>query len=444
MLATFGDGWSAEPLTSTYSFAEKRVAVSATRGPSVAEAAAYRVNPFFFFQEDGKPVVGCDRIFPNGGANVAWLGSRVVHGLVDMYLATGDEFFLEQVVVLADRLLNCRLDRRNAERGTEVPDTHRGSATFPGWPSNEYTAPRGAGRVAHAVHSGVFVHALARFVRIVRSDDLSTFRNKADRYLPLLRESLLAFDTERRRTGADAGLYIYPPGHDGARWKIYNDPRSYTDATNVLLPLNMQAAMGAAFVELQSIPGIPAEERRDYRERAMIIARFFKSRLERASRHDAYIWRYWPWGDGDCTKDDATDEVPQVISSGRVSCSLAPWEDVSHGAIDVDFAIATVEADLRVFSRRDIARFGNTLMSLVRNPKAPWRPFVYVNGTGAFDPEYSPDVVYWMNLSRYDRRVQRWLTALMEQPDYRIDSPQRRYDRDRQAYAALLRRRYRR
>ena len=421
----------AADLTSPYKYQATIPYRALPGGPSQDEVELYRINTFVFADSKGVPYAErpyadpCYRLYPNQGENVAWLEARVILGLLDMHEATGDPAFLEQIVVHADRVLNCRLDRRNQQLAPAPPafDTHRKSATFAAWPTWSYTSPRAPGNhVSHSVHTAYFVYAVARFVRFVEQRKVAAFRDKAREYLPLLEQSVAAFDAERN----EQGLYVFPPSAAGGPWRIYVDQNEYIDATNIPQPLNMQAAMGLAFCELQGIPGLGEAERREYRARATRIARYFRSQLRRDRQHNSYVWSYWAWKPADV-------------------------EDVSHAAIDVDFAIATVDAKLGIFTATDLTRFANTLLKVVRDARSPHLPRASVDGRNP-PTDDSADVVYWMNLARHDRRVYDWLSELLDQRDidpaptivkgFTPNAAGFKYDRDYQAYAARLKFKY--
>lgn len=290
-LALPASACGASELSSPYKYRTTIPYRAGSTGVTSKEVEFYRINTFVFANAKGVAYTeppysdACYRIYPNQGENVAWLEARVILGLLDMHEATGDDAFLEQVVVHADRILNCRLDRRNQQRRPQAPayDTHRNSSTIAAWPSYSYTYPMASSNhVSHSVHSGFFVYALARFVRFVEEHESEAFREKARQYLPLLKQSLAAFDTERNKDG----LYLFPPSAARQPWKFYVASDRYINATNVVQPINMQAAMGLAFLEMQGIPAITAAERRDYRLRAMAIAQYMRARLKRDRKHD--------------------------------------------------------------------------------------------------------------------------------------------------------------
>ena len=340
---------------------------------------------------------------------MSWLEARVILGLLDLHEATGDPAFLEQIVVHADRVLNCRLDRRNQQLAPQPParDTQRNSATFAAWPTWSYTHPRApTNHVSHSVHAGYFVYAVARFVRFVEQRKLDRFRDKAREYLPLLEQSVAAFDAERNQQG----LYVFPQSADKGPWRIYVSRNEYLDATNVVQPL--QRRCWGCFCSA-SIGVSPVARR----PRASLL---FWAVVARDRKHDSYTWPYWSWKPGDV-------------------------EDVSRALLDH----LKLPRERRV--RDDLRRFVNTLLNVVRDSRAPHAPRSSVDGASP-PTDDSADVVYWMSLARYDRRVYDWLSDLLDQRDidpapdivkgFVPNAQGFKYDRDYQAYAARLKLKY--
>lgn len=463
---------AATDLTSPYTFAGSISYQShpSSFGPTQDEVEFYKINTYIFeHEETGVDYVdnpagymdACQRLYPDPargegmqGENIAWLEARVILGLLDMYKATGNDDFLEQIVVHADRIFNCRLDRRNQTLGQALSDTQRNVVSFKGWPTYSYFFPLStANRVSHSVHSGYFVYALAKFVRYVRERNITTFLPKANEYVPLLQESLEAFDSERDSNG----LYVFP-GTTNRPWKIWVDAQTYINATNVVQPINMQAAMGSALLEMQAIscpvPGtdncLSSAERSSYRVRATQIANYIHGQLTLNSVSDSYTWPYWHWDAGTCT-EDTTDTQPETVANGVATCTTISVEDVSHAAMDVDFVVSSVTENLGVFTPTDLRRFAHTLVSVVRLPANPHLVRSTVDGLGGFT-DSSPDVVYWMALAQYDAGVYTWLSDLLDEADisplatgpqgYLPDSTGKKFDRDYQGYAAYLKMKY--
>jgi hypothetical protein len=168
-------------------------------------------------------------------------------------------------------------------------------------------------------------------------------------------------------------------------------------------------------------------------------------------KRDSYSWPYWSWEAGDC-REDVTDSQPETVTvGGRAECTVRNAEDVSHAAMDVDLAIASVEDRLGVFTTRDLRRLANTLLQVVRDPLAPHSPRGSVDGKEPYNVN-SPDVVYWMGLARHDLRVYDWLSDLLDEADidpnpfvtkgYVPNARGFKHDRDYQGYAAFLKAKY--
>lgn len=416
-------------------------------GPTEGEVQAYGIDRFFTHGADNEPLpTSCEHIYPNKGDNVAWGGARIIAGLLDMYKATGDDQFLSRLTELADLVFSCRLDIANASTGQSQIDTYRNSSFIPAWPSYSYTYPRFTENVSHVVHTAAFTYAVARFVRLVREKGLTAYATKASQYLGWLQESMEAFDSERDTNG----VYFYPETSAGGAWKIWNNANSYTNATNVVLPMNMQTTIGLAFLELSAVPGLSSTKRTDYRHRAQALASYFKNKLE-STANGGYRWRYWDWGTGGtCNVEDIADHVPELVQGQSVTCPSMSWEDVSHAAVDIEFAVAAVALDLRaseainappVFTATDLRGFANTLIGRVKTPSG--QPCGDVDCESGVNTANSPDVVFWMTLAQYDARVYIWLAGLLGSTPYQyVDPNTPKLDRYYQGYAAYLKMKY--
>jgi len=195
-------------------------------------------------------------------------------------------------------------------------------------------------------------------VRIIReSPELHyLFLNKADSYLKKIKESVDCFDNEWREVG-DEGFYELPPGAP-------YPPSYHREAFNLLL------ALGRTIVELYAI-----EKDNKYLNKAERLARFFKSRLT-LGLNNSYNWTY-------------TSEHTTV-------------EDISHGAIEVDFAVLCYRNSI-VFTKQDLQRFANTLIEVVQQPDGTLA--MYVDGTGVSDVQYTTQCFRWLELTLVDKRL---------------------------------------
>jgi hypothetical protein len=132
------------------------------------------------------------------------------------------------------------------------------------------------------------------------------------------------------------------------------------------LPYNQQNALGRSYVWLYRLTG---EE--EYRRRAKALLRYFKNRLRRDG--GAYVWSY----SGD-----------------------AGFEDVSHAAINVDFACLGASCGW-VFDARDRKRLRATLLDRVMKAGDP----ADTVGGGDAGGRYGRQVGRWLALAEGDAEV---------------------------------------
>jgi len=111
-----------------------------------------------------------------------------------------------------------------------------------------------------------------------------------------------------------------------------DEPQSDVVGPETPLPFNQQLAAGRAYLMLWKLTKDPA-----YQQKVEALGRHFQQHL-RPDNRGGYAWDYW-YGKG-------------------LTRYKAP-EDVSHGAIDVDFAAHAARASL-VFTPEDLKRFAGT------------------------------------------------------------------------------------
>jgi hypothetical protein len=301
----------------------------------------------------------------NSTGLLAWGESYILRAYEVMYRATSDEAYLKKLVDHTDRLLKNRDDILGLK--DEIRDR-----ILPGWHASRYSP--GNKPFVWPVHSGMVLYPVANFVELVRKTRSlhKSFGKPADRYLKELEVMASAFSNEWRSDG-NQGYYVVPKN-------IIPPYRIY--------PLNQQSAMGRVFVVLASVTG-----KESYKEKAGRLARFFKSSLLCDESLDAYAWTYSPPGLG---------KYLNVPKDWRV---LSGTEDISHAAINVDFACLCYRHGI-VFDKQDMIRFANTLTKVVTKGDSL---ATHVDGTipsDVKDPRvYTAQVVRWMELTEFDRKV---------------------------------------
>ncbi len=291
----------------------------------------------------------------NESAGLAWGESYVQQGYLAMYAATGEPRYLIKLAEHADAVLLQR-------------DDVRGVGARPCWRNLHYQDRREP--YCYAVHTGQILLPLVDFARVVATDaalaalpgpDGETLGAKAERYVAAARASVAAHDHEwRAGPRADEGHYVFPADAPAGV------PRGNQ-------PANQQNVLGSVYFGLHALTGEAA-----YLDRATRLARLFARAL--ATRGDAYVWDYW-----DRLPDDRDYD--------------GPGEDISHAAINVQFAARARRAGA-VFGDEAMARFVATFTDLVAAGEAAVHD--RVDGTGA-SGDYDLQAARWLELAPWDR-----------------------------------------
>ncbi|GAA1565981.1 hypothetical protein GCM10009804_23370 [Kribbella hippodromi] len=247
--------------------------------------------------------------------------------------------------------------------------------------------------VIFAVHTGMITYPIASFVRIVLSSPVlrRRYQRKAAEYLQACREAVAVHDWEYR----DAGHLIWPKGQ----------PLAYDGCEQ---PINQSVGLGQTMVELALITG-----EREYRQKVAAMGRMMSAQLT-ADAGDAYLWHYWPTGgriyDGFTKTGDPATDVSIFTPSGGPA---RQFEDISHGAIDVEFAVRAFRAKL-AFTGRDLARIARTFTQNVATKDADGLPAVHttVAGGAVGAASVAHQAPRWMQIAPWDRNVHAHCLAL--------------------------------
>lgn len=250
--------------------------------------------------------------YTNENGALAWGTSYLLDAYLTMYETTRDRKYLDKFTMIADAVA----DRTDARR--DLVD-YKGRKRK-GWGAVKYS--QAGERVVWLVHTGMITYPLVRFALIVgQMPSLYPLIGNAA-YLQRLSEAAVReFDDQWR----------YDPSH-GVGYYVFEDSDllKQLPGSEMPVPFNQQLAAGRTFIILWKLTGNPA-----YRLKAEGLARHFKEHLRRDST-GAFRWDYW---------------------YGKGLLHYNSTEDVSHGAIDVDFALLAGRESL-VFTDDDLARFG--------------------------------------------------------------------------------------
>ena len=326
----------------------------------LAAVTAHGGTPLERYMEADLSVGGGDgfKTSTNETATLAWGESYIMMSYGAAYLGSGDRFFLDKLADHADHVLANRDDVRG------VTDYRGVSGAC--WRNLHYQPadePYG-----YAVHSGMITYPMAAFVKIVREDptlddlttyDGSTYLDKADRFATALYETI-AFHEDQWRDAGDGGYYIF------------REDATFLPYSGRDLPLNQGNALGRTILTL----GV-AEADGALLDRAARMARWLETRLTYSTLDDCYLWNYW---------------------GGTYA---APGEDISHGAINVDFAVLCAEAGV-VFAETDSVRFAHTFSRRVYESSDVH--YDHVGGSGG-TLSYTAQTGRWLQVSPFDPTV---------------------------------------
>lgn len=296
--------------------------------PTAAEIEAFKknVNPNVMSQL-------------NTDGALSWAESYIMMSLVEMYKATQDRWFLDELVKHGDAVLANRDDVRG------VVDAIRGRV-LPGWASSNITGGR---MHVWVVETGMITYPMAAFARIVLADTAlhAAYKAKADHYLARVVESVDAFDAEWVEKRRD-GYYVAAAGEEDGR------PMAF----------NQMLALGRTHIELWL-----AGAGEKHLSRAKRMARWFKSHLKKG-RGDTWYWTYG-------SESDRAEDLP-------------------HGAIDVDFACMAYRNEIE-FTRDDLKRFGRTFADVMKKSDDSFA--LRVDGTGKGPDDPTQFAGWWLDLA---------------------------------------------
>ena len=287
-----------------------------------------------------------DYLQDNEEAGLAWGASYSMMGVAAMFRATGDPLWLDRLARHADGVLAQRDDARG------VTDYRGVSGAC--WRNQSYQD----GDYCYVVHSGMIAWPIAEFARLVGDHDLgaelaydgASFADKADAYIAAAEAVVAAHDDQWDASG----YYVFRPDAD------------FLSYAGVDLPLNQSNAMGRLLIALWQITGEEA-----YRGKAEALAARFKDQLSVGASGE-YLWNYWG------------------------GAYASPGEDISHAALNVDFAVQAAEAGL-VFTDADLDRFAATFTEQVYLDDATTADFV--GGGSVNTSSYVPQAGRWLRLS---------------------------------------------
>ncbi len=292
----------------------------------------------------------------NTNATLAWGESYIMMGYMALFRSTGERLFLDRLADHADHVLASRDDLAGMKE-------YNGKSS-PCWLNTKYQ-PDGE-PYCYVVHSGMITYPMAHFaVEVLARPDLwdlltydgASYKAKADLYIQRVQETV-AFHSFQWKNGPGAGEGHY----------VFDPNATFLSSPGQEMPLNQQNAMGRTLIMLYKATG-----KAEYLDKATRLAKRFEAQLK--LQEDCYVWNY---GGG---------------------AYKAPGEDISHAAINVDFARLAGENGI-VFTSTDLVRFANTLFDKVYKDSSAL--YDHVGGTGDLNgSSYKAQCGRWLNLVPY-------------------------------------------
>ncbi len=284
----------------------------------------------------------------NEQASLAWGESYVMMSLVAMFRATGSPEYLARLAWHADGVLAQRDDNRG------VTDYRGVSAAC--WRNLSYQPNDEP--YCYVVHSGMIAYPMVEFARLVHEAGLEdevaydgeTFGEKADAYVAAAEQTVAAHDDQ----------------YDPAGYYFFRPDATFLAYAGSDVPLNQSNAMGRLLLALYAVTG-----KGEYLDRASALASRLRAQMTTGPSGE-YLWNYW----------------------GGTYAS--PGEDVSHAAINVDFAVLAAAQGV-VFGPADLEALAQTF---VENVYVDDRTMAdNVGGGSTNGSSYRPQVARWLGLA---------------------------------------------
>ncbi len=291
----------------------------------------------------------------NEDGNLAWAESYLLEAYLDMYEATGKIKYLKKFAVQSMSVYD------STDKARKIQD-YKGRVRT-GWSATKWNKNREP--VVYAVHTGMILRPMLRFCLMVKGRrGLAEYKGLAAKYVKLGEDALSEIEGQWRYNANS---------EEGGYWFEGDEPlRADLGAP---MPFNHQLAIGRNVILLYKLTG-----KKGYLLKARALARQFKDNLSLTDR-DAYLWGSRP----DIKK------YPAI-------------EDMSHGAIDLAFAIEAAREGI-VFDKNDLKRFSRTFLGFANDGAFSMN----IDGTDGEGnkADYADASGRWLDLSAVDCRIYR-------------------------------------
>lgn len=301
----------------------------------------------------------------NETATLAWGEAYVMMSLAAMFRATGDAVFLQRLAWHADGVLAQRDDARG------VTDYRGVSGAC--WRDLHYQPNDEP--YCYVVHSGQICQPLVDFARLVATSGLdgivaydgTTLGAKASTYVTAC-EQTVAFHEDQWHT---EGYYVFRPDADFL---------SYPGRD---LPLNQSNALGRVLFALYDVTGNAT-----YLAKARAMAQRFHDQVSFGG-DGAALWNYWG------------------------GAYQAPGEDISHAALNVNFALDAA-AHGAAFTDQDLGAMAATFMKRIYRDDETFSDRIG-GGSAVNGSSYRLQIGRWVSLTPYRSSLYAAVRQVFEQ-----------------------------
>ena len=291
--------------------------------------------------------------YTNEDGSLAWAASYMLNAYLDMYIATDEKVYLNKFVAQASDIMN------KTDKSRNIRD-YKGRYRV-GWSATNNS--KNSEPMLHMVHTGMIVYPLLRFCDYVQENNKGMYGEQCMKYVNISINALLEFSAQ-----------WYEPFFGGEGYYDWEGDEPIMASYRIPNAMNGQLALGRSLAILFRIT-----REDEFNVKTERLANYFTSRIV-AKRNGIMEWPY---------RHDFD--------------SVSAMEDISHGAIDVTFALEAFKNNV-VFSKEDITKFSNILIY----SKGDDQYSKFVNGTGS--DEYYDDFKCGNKLVRnYSDAVGRWL-----------------------------------
>ena len=271
---------------------------------------------------------------------LAWGESYILMSLAAMYRSTGDPQYL---ATLGDHITGVLASTDKALDTADFSGKKR-----PCWQTGKYSDGQG---YCWVVHSGMLTYPMVDYVAWT-----------GDATVLSAVEAVVATHDFQWVDGPGAGEGYYR-----------GDPAAtFTSVAGKALPLNQMTAMGRTLLRLAAVTGNAV-----YQAKADKMAKYVRNRMK--LQGNQLVWTYW-----------------------GTAWSAGKGEDISHAAINVDFAVLAHQHEV-VFTAADMKALASTLVGVHLAGGAV--ADVVGGGAGADNPSYRPQIGRWGRLAPYNPLV---------------------------------------